>query len=141
MIFSKNQFSRTSAHRAGWTFAATLLLAAPVAFAQSAAQPVVAAQPAAAAQPATGAVIQGFSNDRLARIGPSMQEQVRTGMFAGAVTMVARNGVLVHSEAHGFLDAAKSKPMPKDALFRLASMTKPLVTVAAMMMVEQGKMA
>jgi hypothetical protein len=37
-----------------------------------------------------------------------MQEQVRTGMFPGAVTMVARNGVVVHNEAHGFLDAAKS---------------------------------
>ena len=136
MIFLKNQFSRTRAQGIGLAVSATLLLGVPLAFAQTTAAP----QAAAAAQPAAGAVIQGFSNDRLARIGPSMQEQVRTGMFAGAVTMVARNGVLVHSEAHGFLDAAQSKPMPKDALFRLASMTKPLVTVAAMMMVEQGKM-
>ncbi len=134
MLFSKEQFSRNRVHSAGLAFAATLLLGVPNVFAQP------AATPAAAAQPAAGIIIQGFSNDRLARIAPSMQEQVRTGMFPGAVTMVARNGVVVHNEAHGFLDAAKSKPMPKDALFRLASMTKPIVTVAAMMMVEQGKM-
>ena len=134
MLFSKKQFSRSRTHGAGMAFAAALLLGVPTVFAQP------AATPAAAAQPAAGIIIQGFSSDRLARIAPSMQEQVRTGMFPGAVTMVARNGVVVHNEAHGFLDAAKSKPMPKDALFRLASMTKPIVTVAAMMMVEQGKM-
>jgi CubicO group peptidase (beta-lactamase class C family) len=134
MIFSKQQFSRSSARSACVVFAATFLFNAPNTFAQP------AASASAAVQSATGVVIQGFSSDRLARIAPSMQEQVRTGMFPGAVTMVARNGVVVHNEAHGFLDAAKSKPMTKDALFRLASMTKPLVTVAAMMMVEQGKM-
>jgi CubicO group peptidase (beta-lactamase class C family) len=54
--------------------------------------------------------------------------------------MVARDGKLVHFESHGFLDAAKSRPMTKDALFRLASMTKPIVTAAGMMLVEQGAM-
>ena len=85
-------------------------------------------------------IVQGFSKARLANIASSMTEQVKSGMFAGAVTVVARNGQVVHFESHGFLDAAKSKPMPKDALFRLASMTKPIVTTAAMMMVEQGKL-
>jgi CubicO group peptidase (beta-lactamase class C family) len=79
-----------------------------------------------------------MSRERLARIAPVMQEQVEKGVFPGAVTIVARRGTVVHSQAHGFLDAAKSKPMPKDALFRLASMTKPVVTVAAMMLVERG---
>ncbi len=83
---------------------------------------------------------QGLSKARLARIAPSMKEQVDKNIFPGAVTMVARNGKVVHYEAHGYLDAGKSKPMPKDALFRLASMTKPIVTAAAMMLVEQGKM-
>jgi CubicO group peptidase (beta-lactamase class C family) len=67
-----------------------------------------------------------------------MQQQVDEGVFPGAVTVVARRGVVVHFEAHGFLDAAKTKPMTKNALFRLASMTKPMTTVAAMMLVEQG---
>ena len=129
----KKQSLRSGVQSLSLALTATLLFSAVGTFAQTAATP-----PAATA--ATGVVIQGFSSDRLARIAPSMQEQVRTGMFPGAVTMVARNGVVVHNEAHGFLDAAKSKPMTKDALFRLASMTKPLVTVAAMMMVEQGKM-
>jgi CubicO group peptidase (beta-lactamase class C family) len=67
-----------------------------------------------------------------------MKQQVEKGMFPGAVTLIARRGQIVHFEAHGFLDSAKTRPMTKDAIFRLASMTKPIVTVAAMMMVEQG---
>ena len=59
-------------------------------------------------------------------------------MFPGAVTAILHRNQLVHFEAHGHLDAARSQPMTKDALFRLASMTKPLVTTVAMMMVEQG---
>lgn len=83
---------------------------------------------------------QGLSEARLARIAPAMQEQINRGIFPGAVTLVARNGQVVHYEAHGYLDEAKTRPMQKDALFRLASMTKPIVTTAAMMLVEQGKM-
>ena len=86
------------------------------------------------------AASEGLSQARLARIAPSMQEQIDRGMFPGAVTLVARNGRVVHYEAHGNLDAAKSRPMTKDALFRLASMTKPIVSTAAMMLVEQGKL-
>ena len=82
--------------------------------------------------------VQGMSRERLARIGPVMKQQVEKGMFPGAVTLIARHGQIVHFEAHGFLDSAKTRPMTKDAIFRLASMTKPIVTVAAMMMVEQG---
>lgn len=89
---------------------------------------------------ASDGALQGFSAARLARIAPAMQEQIDRGMFPGAVTLVARNGQVVHYEAHGFLDAAKTRPMPKDALFRLASMTKPIVSAAAMMLVEQGKL-
>lgn len=82
----------------------------------------------------------GMSRERLARIAPIMKEQVEKGIFPGAVTLVARRGSIVHHEAHGFQDAAKTKPIGKDAIFRLASMTKPIVTVAAMMLVEQGAM-
>jgi CubicO group peptidase (beta-lactamase class C family) len=82
----------------------------------------------------------GLSTDRLARIAPVMKQQVEKDMFPGAVTLVARDGKVVHFETHGFLDAAKTRPMTKDAIFRLASMTKPVVTVAGMMLVEQGAM-
>ena len=87
---------------------------------------------------ASGAEMAGMSRERLARIAPVIKQQVDKGLFPGAVTLVARRGTVVHHEAHGFLDAARTKPMSKDALFRLASMTKPIVTVAAMMLVEQG---
>jgi CubicO group peptidase (beta-lactamase class C family) len=85
-------------------------------------------------------LVEGFSEPRLGRISTSMQSQINQGIFPGAVTLVARNGRLTHFEAHGFQDAAKTKPMTKDTLFRLASMTKPIVTTAAMMLVEQGKL-
>jgi CubicO group peptidase (beta-lactamase class C family) len=81
---------------------------------------------------------EGVSAERLARIPPVMRAEIDKGTFPGAVTLVARNGRVVHHEATGYLDAAKTRPMTRDAIFRLASMTKPLVSVAAMMLVEQG---
>ena len=103
---------------------------------------LVAVQGAFAQAPKAGAPdeVAGMSRARLARIAPAMKEQIDKNIFPGAVTIVARHGKVVHYEAHGYLDAAKSKPMQKDALFRLASMTKPIVTTAAMMLVEQGRM-
>jgi CubicO group peptidase (beta-lactamase class C family) len=100
--------------------------------------PVVAH--AQAARPRAGDEVAGLSRERLARIGPVMLEQVEKGIFPGAVTLVARRGTIVHHEAHGYLDAAKTRPMTRDAIFRLASMTKPIVTVAGMMLVERGAM-
>lgn len=96
--------------------------------------------PASASEAAKGEVVAGMSRERLARIGPAMKREVERGMFAGAVTLIARNGQIVHQEAHGFLDAAKSKPITPDTIFMLASMTKPITSVAAMMMVEEGLM-
>ena len=61
---------------------------------------------------------QGFSNQRLARISASMKEQIDAGTFPGAVTVVARNGKVVHFETHGFIDAAKTRAMPGNALRR-----------------------
>lgn len=85
--------------------------------------------------------IQGLSRERLARIAPAVRAQIDEKLIPGAVTLVARQGEVAHFETHGFLDEARTKPMRKDALFRLASMTKPIVTVAAMMLVEQGRMS
>lgn len=98
----------------------------------------------ASAQQATGTIagperlVQGMSVERLARIAPVMKQQVDKGTFPGAVTLIARRGQVVHFEATGFLDAAKTKPIAKDSIFRLASMTKAITTAAAMMLVEQG---
>jgi CubicO group peptidase (beta-lactamase class C family) len=104
---------------------------------------VIAQQPAAA-RPAVKQqspdAVQGMSRARMARIAPAMKEQTEKGMFPGAVTLVARRGQVVHFEAHGHQDAARSNPMRRESLFMLASMTKPIVTAAAMMLVEQGRM-
>ncbi len=82
----------------------------------------------------------GFSTQGLKRIAPSMKLQIEQGIFPGAVSLVAHKGKTVHFEAHGFQDAAKTLPMNKQSIFRLASMTKPIVTTAAMILVEQGKL-
>lgn len=82
----------------------------------------------------------GFSTQGLKRIAPSIKFQIDQGIFPGAVSLVAHKGKTVHFEAHGYQDAAKSRAMSKDSIFRLASMTKPIVTTAAMMLVEQGKL-
>jgi CubicO group peptidase (beta-lactamase class C family) len=81
----------------------------------------------------------GMSTERLARIREAVQRHIENGNVPGAVTLVARNGKVVHFEAHGVLDVETKKPMPKDAIFRLASMSKPVAAVSVMMMVEEGK--
>ena len=96
------------------------------------------AGPAAFAQEAGTA--QGFSTARLSRITSVMKAEVEKGTVPGAVTLIARNGKIVHFEAQGFLDSAKTKPMPRDALFRGFSMTKPIVAVAALSLIEQGRL-
>jgi CubicO group peptidase (beta-lactamase class C family) len=85
-------------------------------------------------------LIRGFSRERLARIGPAMNAEAERGSFPGAVTLIARGGEIVHFEAHGHLDAARTRPMPQDAIFLQASMTKPITSVLAMMLVEEGRM-
>jgi CubicO group peptidase (beta-lactamase class C family) len=82
----------------------------------------------------------GLSSERIQRIAGVMKQEVAKGSFPGAVVLIARNGKVAHFGAYGYLDGRQEKPMPKDGIFRIASMTKPIVTAAAMMMVEQGKL-
>jgi CubicO group peptidase (beta-lactamase class C family) len=91
------------------------------------------------AMPATKPEDAGFSADRLGQIAKLMQRQIDAKNFSGAVTLVARNGRIVHHEAHGLMDLDARKPMQKDAIFRIMSMTKPVVGVAVLMMMEEGK--
>jgi CubicO group peptidase (beta-lactamase class C family) len=81
----------------------------------------------------------GLSSERLKRIGEAVQRHIETGNVSGAVTLVARRGRIAHFEARGMMDLESKKPMPKDGLFRLASMSKPITGVAIMMLVEEGK--
>src|SRR3954469_21832128 len=81
----------------------------------------------------------GMSGQRLARIGEAFRKEIDQGKLPGAVVLVARKGKLVYSEAVGFQDKEAGKPIAKDSIFRIYSMTKPLVSIAAMMLVEEGR--
>jgi CubicO group peptidase (beta-lactamase class C family) len=81
----------------------------------------------------------GMSKQKLERISTALKQEIDEGKLPGVVVMVARKGKLVYSDAIGFQDKGSSKPMAFDSLFRIYSMTKPLVAVGAMMLVEEGK--
>jgi CubicO group peptidase (beta-lactamase class C family) len=81
----------------------------------------------------------GFSTERLARIHEAVGRHIEAKDVSGAVTLVARRGRIVHFEAQGLMDIESKKPMMKDSIFRLASMSKPITAVAVMMLVEEGK--
>jgi len=82
----------------------------------------------------------GLSSERLGRITEMMKRHIAAGEISGGVTLVARHGRIAHLEAHGAMDMESKKPMAKDAVFRIASMTKPVTGVAIMMMMEEGKL-
>ena len=81
----------------------------------------------------------GMSAERLERITAMTQRYVDEGKLAGVVTLVARDGKIVHFESVGQRGADDETPLAKDALFRIYSMTKPITAVAAMMLYEEGK--
>ena len=81
----------------------------------------------------------GMSSKRLERINAFIKDYIDTNQIAGAVTLVARKGKIVHFEAQGWRDKEDNQPMEKDAIFSLASMTKPIVSTALMMLWEDGK--
>jgi CubicO group peptidase (beta-lactamase class C family) len=81
----------------------------------------------------------GMCSTRLARIKNEMQVHVDSGDFAGISTLIARKGKVVHFEQVGNRDRENELPMQADTLFRLYSMTKPIVCTAFMMLYEQGK--
>src|SRR5687768_6767733 len=84
----------------------------------------------AAAQPLPTAAPDksGFSREGLARIDRFFEREIAANRVPGAVVAVARDGRLVHYRAYGFLDKASNQPMPLDAIFQLASMTKIMVS-------------
>ena len=77
---------------------------------------------------------------RLARTRAELEEFVDRGELAGIVTLVSRAGEIVAHEALGWRDIEASAPMQPDTMFRIASMTKPITSVAALMLVEQGRL-
>jgi CubicO group peptidase (beta-lactamase class C family) len=93
-----------------------------------------------ASQAPTG-LRQGFAVDRLARIDGWLQQYVDSNRIAGAVLLVMRDGNVVYEKAVGWADKESQRRMTPDAMFRIASQTKALTSVAIMMLVEEGKIA
>ena len=81
----------------------------------------------------------GLITDRLARINVAITTEVDAGKIPGAVALVAKNGEVVYHKSFGFADIDAQAPMQTDSIFRIASMTKPITSVAAMMLYEQGR--
>jgi CubicO group peptidase (beta-lactamase class C family) len=97
--------------------------------------PLAAASSVATAKPED----VGISSERLQHLSQMIQRRIAAGEISGAVAIVARKGKIVHLEAQGVMDLDTKKPMTKDTMFRVASMTKPVTGLAIMMMIEEGK--
>ena len=82
----------------------------------------------------------GLSAKRLDRLSATFQQDVERNMIPGAVVLIARCGHIAYAEAFGWRDREAKAPMEFDAIFRIASMTKPLTSVAAMILAEEGKL-
>jgi CubicO group peptidase (beta-lactamase class C family) len=85
--------------------------------------------------------VAGMSAEALAQIPPSLQAVVDAGDLSGFVTLIWRKGEIVQLNTLGHRDVAAGKPMTRDTMFRIASMTKPITSVAALMLMEEGKLS
>ena len=83
---------------------------------------------------------EGVSKTRLTRLSDAMRGYVERGEVAGVVTLVHRHGREVHSDAFGWRDEETRAPIHRGTIFRIASMTKPVVSVAALMLLEEGRL-
>jgi CubicO group peptidase (beta-lactamase class C family) len=95
--------------------------------------------PLTAAAPTARPEEVGLSTERLKRVAELIQRHVAAGSFSGAVALVARNGRVAYHEAFGLMDIEAKKPMVRDGIFEIMSMTKPVIGVATLMMMEEGK--
>src|SRR6516164_4208191 len=82
---------------------------------------------------------KGFSAEGLAKIAPTLQPIADSGDLSGFVTLLLRHGEIAQINTIGQRDLEKRLPMERDTLFRIASMTKPVTSVAALMLLEEGK--
>lgn len=89
--------------------------------------------------PVSDARTAGFSRQRLSRIDNLLQQEVEAQRIPGAVALIVRNGKIVYYKAFGFSDVEKKTPLKKDDIFRIASQSKAITTLAVMMLWEEGK--
>ena len=96
--------------------------------------------PALAQSPLSKPEDVGLSSAKLALIPEAVKIQIEAGQIPGAIVLVARDGKVVHSEAQGVTNAVSKEPLQTEKIFGAGSLTKPMVAVAAMMLVEEGKL-
>src|ERR1700740_2594406 len=82
----------------------------------------------------------GFSSERLKRIDNAMNEWVQKGWMQGGEALIIRNGKIVYYKAAGYNDLETKAPLAKDGIFRIASQTKAITSVAIMILFEEGKL-
>jgi CubicO group peptidase (beta-lactamase class C family) len=82
----------------------------------------------------------GLSSERLSRVGQALKAEIAKAKLPGAVALVARKGRVAYFESFGLRDKAAGEPLTSDAIFRIYSMTKPIVSVAAIMLMEDGRL-
>lgn len=90
--------------------------------------------------PVANLAAAGFSSEGLARIDQFFASEISKNRVPGSVVGILRDGKLVYLKAHGVLDPETKTPMPIDAIFALASMTKPMVSVGVLNLTQQGKL-
>jgi CubicO group peptidase (beta-lactamase class C family) len=127
MKFAGVEITRCVAAAAGAWLSCTAAMAAD--------QPAVGNDPLPRAKPED----VGMSSERLARIGATLKADIDAGRIPGAVIAIARHGKLVALDAYGWRDKDANVAMTTDTIFNIASMTKPMTTVGALMLYEQGK--
>ena len=101
---------------------------------------VLAVALTAASLPSDKPEAVGLSSDRLQRINLMIQRYMDDGEITGAITMVSRRGKVAHFESQGLMDLEQKTPMRKDAMFRIASMSKPITAVAILILMEEGRL-
>jgi CubicO group peptidase (beta-lactamase class C family) len=119
--------------------ASLVMVVQPQTPASQAKAPTTLSRSAKASTPTTSPETVGFSSERLARIGNTIQKSIDDGRIAGAVSLVARHGQIAYFKAFGMADRQARKPMQIDNIFRICSMTKPITSVAVMMLYEEGR--
>src|SRR5438477_12470677 len=100
----------------------------------------IAGWPHPASADSTAAVARSFSREGLERVSDYIRNEIATGKIPGAILLIQQHGKPVYSESFGVRDVATKLPMGADTIFRLYSMSKPITSVAAMMLVEDGKL-
>ena len=95
---------------------------------------------AASSLPSTKPDAVGLSQERLDRIHTLVKKHIDAGEISGAVMLVARRGQIAYIDVQGTMDVESKKPMTRDSVFRMASMTKPVIGVSIMMLLEEGKL-